>query len=117
MSFKQTGPARGNRKFACFTKIFAGHGLKRLVARSFLRKSRGKVREKDLVGAIDRNRPGCSGEPPLPCDRGEDEKTQPMPPKSKLAIQNLGRFVSAEIAAMAIAIWNMVTPRAKTSCL
>ncbi len=43
--------------------------------------------------------------------------TQPTIPKSKLTIQNRGFFVSAEIAAIAIAIWNMVTPRANTSCL
>src|SRR5207249_6893681 len=43
--------------------------------------------------------------------------THPTPPKNKLTIQNRGFFVSAEIAAMAIAIWNMVTPRANTSCL
>src|SRR5438067_13835681 len=44
-------------------------------------------------------------------------KTHPTPPKNKLTIQNRGFFVSAEIAAMAIAIWNIVTPRANTSCL
>ncbi len=44
-------------------------------------------------------------------------KAQPAAPKSKLTIQNGRFFVSAEIAAIAIAIWNMVTPRANTSCL
>ena len=44
-------------------------------------------------------------------------KAQPTTPKSKLTIQNLRLLVSAEIAAMAIAIWNMVTPPANTSCL
>lgn len=44
-------------------------------------------------------------------------KTQPAAPKSRLTNQNERFFVSAEIAAIAIAIWNMVTPRANTSCL
>src|SRR6187200_1286703 len=44
-------------------------------------------------------------------------KAQPPAPKSKLTIQNRRLRVRAEIAAMAIAIWNMVTPRANTSCL
>jgi hypothetical protein len=48
--------------------------LTRLVAPFFYGNSGAKFQEKDLVGAIDRNRPGCSREPPLPCDRGEDEK-------------------------------------------
>src|SRR5207244_1647986 len=43
-------------------------------------------------------------------------KMQPTAPKSKLTIQNLLFFVSAEMAAMAMAIWNVATPRAKTSC-
>jgi predicted NUDIX family NTP pyrophosphohydrolase len=43
--------------------------------------------------------------------------THPIAPKTKLTIQKRRFFVSAEIAAMAIAIWNIVTPRANTSCL
>ena len=43
--------------------------------------------------------------------------TQPNAPNTRLTTQNERFFVSAEIAAMAIAIWNMVTPRANTSCL
>lgn len=42
---------------------------------------------------------------------------QPNAPKTRLTNQNERFFVSAEIAAMAIAIWNIVTPRANTSCL
>ena len=49
-------------------------GLTRLVAPFFYGNSGAKFQEKDLVGAMDRNRPGGSREPPLPCDRGEDEK-------------------------------------------
>src|SRR6266480_2001329 len=41
----------------------------------------------------------------------------PAAPNNKLTIQNRRFLVSAEIAAMAMAIWNMVTPRANTSCL
>jgi hypothetical protein len=42
---------------------------------------------------------------------------QPSAPNTRLTMQNERFFVSAEIAAMAIAIWNIVTLRAKTSCL
>src|SRR6266567_1077571 len=42
---------------------------------------------------------------------------QPTAPNTRLTTQNEYFFVSAEIAAMAIAIWNMVTARANTSCL
>jgi hypothetical protein len=42
---------------------------------------------------------------------------QPTVPNTRLTTQNERFFVSAEIAAMAIAIWNMVTARANTSCL
>ena len=42
---------------------------------------------------------------------------QPTAPNTRLTVQNEYFFVSAEIAAMAIAIWNMVTARANTSCL
>src|SRR5438093_1535939 len=42
---------------------------------------------------------------------------QPRTPKARLTTQNERFFVSEEIAAMAIAIWNMVTPRANTTCL
>ena len=44
-------------------------------------------------------------------------KAKPTTPKTKLTIQKLRRLVRAEIAAMAMAIWNIVTPRANTSCL
>lgn len=44
-------------------------------------------------------------------------KAQPTAPNTRLTTQNERFFVSAEIAAMAIAIWNMVTARANTSCL
>src|SRR6266480_4366177 len=57
---------------------------------------------------------------PTQCQRAiaaRTRNTHPTPPKNRLTIQNRGFFVSAEIAAIAIAIWNMVTPRANTSCL
>jgi len=44
-------------------------------------------------------------------------KAQPIAPNTKLTNQKRRFFVSAEIAAIAIAIWNIVTARAKTSCL
>ena len=44
-------------------------------------------------------------------------KAQPIAPNTKLTSQKRRFFVSAEIAAIAIAIWNIVTARAKTSCL
>ena len=43
------------------------------------------------------------------------KNAQPTAPKTKLTIQDGRFFVSAEIAAIAIAIWNTVTPRAKES--
>src|SRR6266851_1935296 len=42
---------------------------------------------------------------------------QPNAPNTRLTTQNERFLVRAEIAAMAMAIWNMVTPRANTSCL
>lgn len=44
-------------------------------------------------------------------------KAQPIAPNTKLTNQKRRFFVSAEIAAIAIAIWNIVTARANTSCL
>jgi hypothetical protein len=44
-------------------------------------------------------------------------KAQPTAPKTKLTSQKRRFFVSAEIAAIAMAIWNIVTARANTSCL
>ena len=40
--------------------------------------SGAKFAKKDLVGAIDRNRPGGSGEPPLPCDQGPKKVGRPL---------------------------------------
>jgi uncharacterized protein (TIGR02611 family) len=43
------------------------------------------------------------------------KNAQPSAPRTRLTTQNGRFFVSAEIATIAIAIWNTVTPRAKES--
>jgi hypothetical protein len=82
-------------------------------ARRWLRKARRIA--SNLVSSRDRTAP-----PGIFSHRAMAAKTrnaQPITPKTKLTSQNLRLFVRAEIAAMAIAIWNIVTPRAKISCL
>ena len=70
-----------------------------------------------VIGTVERFKRRLRSKSPLPQIPARTRNAQPTTPKIKLTIQNLGLLVSAEIAAMAIAIWNMVTPRANTSCL
>jgi len=88
----------------------------RLFVRNYAHTRRTAIRSQDAINDPGYNESDALNRPYL-VNAASTRKAQPTIPKSKLTIQNLRFFVSAEIAAMAIAIWNMVTPRAKTSCL